>query len=253
MKTTFLLLLFATASFSQTITFPKDTPLHDVVARLFDGTYNPETGEVAWKPNTAEEFDFGASYADGLLYTVIDTAFTRNTLLGREIIIATGTYVKDWNGKPESCYVCGPSLSLITLEDAPESDNYLVLGIKKFVVNYGIEGVAGCLSIIEVDNHTPIIAVDRRGGLHGYAWWDKSLFYDGNFLGAINMHTDNEKVVRRDLYSNTTVMAVDAKKRTLTFRKTGTELDESSRVVKVDATTTYSFDIDTHTLIKLCN
>jgi hypothetical protein len=255
MKITLSFLLLSLSCFSQTFSFPKNTPLPLIVAKLFDGKIqagNPK--EVVWKPNTAEYFRFGVS-DNGLLYTVVDTTFSRTVDSERTLIIATATYKKSEEYDFRSCHTCGPVLSLILMDDDPKSTQYRVRYIMKYITEYGTYSAPDDLSLLEMESGFALLVIDWTRNGQGESYSGKDFYFDGQLVFSVTTHAYNDNVFNGPgAYEYDTAMAVNPATGVFTFTEHGTAPNAEGKVVTVNQTTNYRFDANTNSGIfeKLC-
>jgi hypothetical protein len=253
MKFLCVLLLFAFTGFGQEI-FSKDTALEQIIASLYDGKVQMVTGEVAWKPNTGECFQFMCDNGE-ILYTSTDTTFTYHNGTTKMLVIATETHRKTVDGKRVDCHNCAPALGLVIMEDAPEAQHYAVTQFYKYVTHYGTWGRAANLSLLVLGDGYPVVVEDWHYFGQGIDNNGKRFFFNGHDVLAIDTSRDNQAGVEEGHgleYAFDTHMDVDEKAGILTFTRTGTGLDNDGNIVPFNSIARYTFNPIDEVFVKGC-
>ncbi len=233
--------------------YQKDFNPTAIVAAYFEAKYNPATKEFQWKPNFAEQQDFGVS-ADGFLYTEIDTVFTFSIHNSR-IIIATATYEKDEKGERLSDHPSAPSLSLLTFELNTIAGTYELVNAKKFVTRFGNSGHADQLALVVLTDEIYFVEVTGGYTSVGYTIEYISLYHNGEELLTLEESgNDNSGFTDdpKEQFNYGTDLKVNKSKKQVIFIKKGTNRDDKTgKIIDVNTTATYQFDEDTGRLEKI--
>jgi hypothetical protein len=250
--TTTILFLSVSISAQNNIKFKKseaDSLLPSIISELFDAKFNKQTNEFIWKPNYAERLEFGVSF-DGFLYTKIDKYLKYNN--NNFSTIVAFTYVKDENGKYESCHACAPSLSLITFKLYEESENVELSYFKKFVAKIGSFGELPEVSVLQISEKDYCIKVSNEWVGHGSSYTYDHLYYEGENVLDIDTYGDNPEGSNKFHY-NTTIN-IDKINRIITLTKIEDGISKKSKQkISIYNTEKYKFDEYYYRYIKICN
>lgn len=250
---TLLLLLFSATCFAQDVSFDKSTSFKQIVATLFDGKVQKETGEVAWKPNVAEQFQF-RSKAGETLYTVIDTIFEKEGFDGKYLILVTTTYPKVDGLRDVTDSHSAPAMGLVYLWLA--EGRYTVNNVFKFVAHTGSWGEAALVQLIRLKDGYPVLVL--REELYGSGIKSTDVcfyFYGKHVLRLTEMKTNVyavEEGSEEEGYDYHTLMTVDEAAGRLTFTRSGTILNAQGHAVDASQVSHYTFDEYSESFIKDC-
>lgn len=233
------------------ISFKKsDFDLSNVISELFEAKFNAQTKEFIWKPNYAEKLEFGVS-SDGYLYTKIDTIlkYGVDENIGT---IATNTYIKDENGKYESCHACSPSLSLITFKLDDERENLELSYFKKFVAKFGSFGESASVSVLQISEEDYCIKVSNEWVGQGSNYSYEHLYYEGENI--LNIDSFGENVEEPNKFHYITTIGVDKINKIITLTKKETRISKKTKQkIMTNNIEKYKFDDYNYRYIKICN
>ena len=223
-----------------------DSVLPSIISKLFDAKFNKQTQEFIWKPNYAERLQFGVS-SDGYLYTRLDKYLKYNN--NNYTTIVAFTYVKDENGKYESCHACSPSLSLITFK-LDEEENVELLYFKKFVSRIGSFGESTDIDILQISEDEYCIKESNEWVGQGSSYVYEHLYYEGEKVLDIDKYRDNEDNL--NLHFETTVSVDKINKIISLTKKEVGKNKKTNQKITINTIDKYRFDDDNKKFIKIC-
>lgn len=224
-----------------------DSVLPSIISKLFDAKFNEQTKEFIWKPNYAERLQFGVS-SDGYLYTKLDKylKYDNNYLT----TIVAFTYVKDENGKHESCHVCSPSLSLITFKLDKEKENVELLYFKKFVSRIGSFGESTNIDILQISEDEYCIKESNEWASQGSSYTYEHLYYNGENILDIDKYGNNSDNLN---FHYETIISVDKNKKIITLTKKEVDRNKKTNLkTTIDTIEKYRFDDNIKKFVKIC-
>lgn len=249
--TIIILLSYLMINAQNVISFKKsDFDLSNVISELFDAKFNTQTKEFIWKPNYAEKLEFGVS-SDGYLYTKIDTILKYG--VDKNIgTIVTNTYVKDENGKYQSCHACSPSLSLITFKLDEERENLELSYFKKFVSKFGSFGESASVSVLQISEEDYCIKVSNEWVGQGSSYSYEHLYYEGENI--LNIDSFGENPEEPNKFHYITTIGVDKINKIITLTKKETRISKKTKQkIMINNIEKYKFDDYNYRYIKICN
>ena len=249
--TIIILLSFFSINAQNTISFKKsDFDLPSVISELFEAKYNTQTKEFIWKPNYSEKLEFGVS-SDGYLYTKIDTILKYG--VDKNIgTIVTNTYVKDENGKYESCHACSPSLSLITFKLDDERENLELSYFKKFVSKFGSFGESASVSVLQISEDDYCIKTSNEWVGQGSSYSYEHLYYEGENI--LNIDSYGERTEEPNKFHFITTIGVDKINKIITLTKKESSISKKTKQkITINNIEKYKFDDYNYRCIKICN
>ena len=248
--TIIILFFYVSLSAQDKINFKKadsELLLPSIISKLFDATFDEQANEFVWKPNYSEKLKFGVS-KDGNLYTKLVKYLKYNDNLFTTIVAYT--YVKDENGKCETCHVCSPSLSLITFKLDENKENVELLYFKKFVSRIGSFGEPTDVDVLQISENDYCIVESNEWIGQGSSYIYEHLYYEGENVLDIDKYGDNTDDLK---FHYETIISVDKKNSTITLTKK--ELDKTKKTnqkATSDIIEKYKFDDNNKKFIKIC-
>ncbi len=232
-----LLVCFYQTMHSQ-ISFPKDTDERKIVSTLFEGNWIEKDSTCQWMPNLSESLQFGCEPKD-TLRTKIDTVFNYKEYSLKKIILTT-TYVEN-----SSCHACQPSLGMIELSLNEDTNTYQIDQISKFITKYGTWGEAPKKrGLLQLGEDIYCVKITEYSNAMGREVGTTSLFKEGKKIFSFCSYDTNNYAVEFDnqKYKYSSTILFDKKSNTIKITKTGKEINDLNKIVKVNSISTYEYD-----------
>jgi hypothetical protein len=231
------LLHFGQTSVAQII-FPKNTDDKKIVSAIFEGSWVEKDSTCRWIPNFCESIQFGADRKD-TLQTKIDTVFHYKEDNLKKIIL-TSTFKFN-----STCHACQPSLGIIELRLDEDSNSYIIERVNKFITGYGTWGEAPKKrSLLQLGEDIYCVKITEYSGAFGREVGVTSLYKEGKKIFSYYCYDTNNDGVEFDFqkYKFTASIRFDRKSNTVKITKTGKEINDSGKIVKVNTISSYKYD-----------